>query len=46
MVAETGAHARREAYVKNVSTPETEAWLDVWGTGTIEVPDVLVDVTI
>ena len=43
---ETGAHVRRDVYVAEFSTAREEAWLDVWGFGTVAVPDVLVDVTI
>ena len=46
MIAETGAHVRREAYVKAFATPEHGAWLDIWAFGSIHIQDLLVDVTI
>ena len=52
-IEEGGAYARREAFVKEIrprcSTgrrQHTEAYLDVWGWGTVDIPDLLVDVTV
>ena len=46
MVTETGAHVRREAYVRAFSTPASEAWLDIWAFAGLRIQDLLVDVTI
>ena len=46
MIAETGAHVRREAYVRAMSTPSQEAWLDIWAFAGLRIQDLLVDVTI
>lgn len=46
IIMETGAHARREAYVKAFTTPVSEAWLDIWAFGKNQLQDLLVDVTI
>ena len=43
---ETGAHVRRDVYAAELSTAREEAWLDVWGFGSVDVADLLVDVTI
>ena len=53
LIEETGARARREAYVREFhpcgsSTRRRhvkESYLDVWGWGTADIPDLLVDVT-
>ena len=45
-VSETGAHVRREAYVKAFSTPQAEAWLDIWAFGALHIQDLLIDVTV
>ena len=45
-VEEAGAHVRRDAFVKALSTQQREAWLDVWAFGGLRVRDLLVDVTI
>jgi hypothetical protein len=44
-IEETGAHARREAYVAELSAA-SEAWLDVWGFGAPDVQDILGDITV
>ncbi len=46
LMHETGACVRRNAYISTFSTREHDAWLDVWGFGTTDVEDALVDVTI
>ena len=46
ILCETDAHVRREAWVKEFSTPAADAWLDVWAFGGMTVQDVLIDVTI
>ena len=46
IVAETGAHVLREAYVKAFSTADREARLDIWAFGGMHVEDLLIDVTI
>ena len=46
IIAETGAHVRREAYVQAFCTPAHEAWLDVWAFARLRVQDLLVDVTV
>ena len=43
---EAGGLARREVYVQELSTRRQEAWLDVWGYGVPELPDVLLDITV
>ena len=45
-VEETGAHVRRDAFVRALSTRQREAWLDVWAFGGLRVRDLLVDVTV
>ena len=46
IVAEGGAHIRRETPVVEFATEQAEAVLDVWGFGGREVPDLLLDITI
>ena len=46
IVNETGAHVRREAYVRAFSTQRSEAWLDIWAFGTSQIQDLLIDVTV
>ena len=46
MIDNTGAHVRREAYVKEFCTAASDAYLDVWAFGGVHVDDLLVDVTI
>jgi hypothetical protein len=46
MIAETGAHVRREAYVRALCTPAHEAWLDIWAFAGLRIQDLLVDVTV
>ena len=46
MIDNTGAHVRREAYVKELCTAASDAYLDVWAFGRVHVDDLLVDVTI
>jgi len=46
MVECTGAHTRREAYVKEFSKAGVDAYLDVWAFGGVHVEDLLIDVTI
>ena len=46
MIAETGAHVRREAAIIEFNTVEAEALMDLWAFGGREVHDLLVDVTI
>ena len=43
---ETGAHVRREAWVAEFANPDSDAILDIWAFGCIDVRDLLVDVTI
>ena len=45
-IEETGAKARREAYILELTTPASEAWMDVWGMGSAEIWDLLLDVTV
>jgi hypothetical protein len=45
-ICETGAHVRREVWIREFASPTTEAILDVWAFGTSEVADLIVDVTI
>ena len=45
IVDETGAHVRREGYMRT-STPEGDAWLDVWAFGGMHVPELILDVTV
>ena len=45
-IEETGAHVRREAYIKAFSTADSEAWLDIWAFGGMHLPELIVDVTI
>lgn len=45
-ILETGAHVRREAWIKEFATPGADAVLDIWAFGAVEVADLLVDVTI
>ena len=42
---EVGALARREVFVPEFLANE-EAWLDVWAYGIMELPDVLLDITV
>ncbi|CAE8588718.1 unnamed protein product [Polarella glacialis] len=44
-IEEAGGQARREAYVKEFQQPTKSAFLDVWGWGAVNIPDLLVDVT-
>ena len=46
MILKTGAHVRREAYVRAFSTPRSEAWLDIWAFGGLHIEDLLIDVTV
>ena len=43
---EIGGYARSEVFVPEFSTEAEEAWLDVWGFGVQELPDILIDVTV
>ena len=45
-IAETGAHVRREAWIREFVTPEADAVLDIWAFGGQGIQDLLVDVTI
>ena len=45
-IAETGAHVRREAWVGELATEQSEAILDIWAFGSADVEDLLLDVTI
>jgi hypothetical protein len=45
ILEEVGAVARREVFVPELST-NAEAWLDTWGYGIQELPDVLLDITV
>ena len=45
MLEEAGGIARREVYVHELSGSQ-EAWLDVWGYGILELPQVLLDITV
>ena len=45
VLEESGAIARREIFVPELSGSK-EAWLDVWGYGLPEAPDLLLDVTV
>ena len=46
MLDDTGAHVRREAYIKAFCTQESDAWLDVWAFGGMHLPELIIDVTI
>ena len=46
MIAETGAHVRREAYVRAFCTPAHEAWIDIWAFAGLHIQDLLIDVTV
>ena len=46
IINETGAHVRREAYIKTFSTERSDAWLDIWAFGGLQVPELIVDITI
>ena len=43
---ETGAHVRREAFVAEITSDAVESWLDIWAFGTMEVSDLLIDITV
>ena len=45
-ITETGAHVRREAFVAEFATQDSDAILDVWAFGRPDIGDLLVDVTI
>ena len=45
-VTDTGAHVRREAWLRKFATPTADAVLDVWAFGTTEVRDLVIGVTI
>ena len=45
-IAETGAHVRREAFVKAFSNAQSEAWLDIWAFSGVNIQDLLIDVSI
>ena len=45
IIEEAGGIARREVFVAEFSGVK-EAWLDVWGYGVAELPDLLLDVTV
>ena len=46
MVECTGAHTRREAYIKEFSRSGVDAYLDVWAFFGVHVEDLLIDATI
>ena len=46
MIDETGAHVRREAYMKVFSTEAADAWLDIWAFGGMHLPELIIDVTV
>ena len=46
MVECTGAHTRREAYIKEFSRGGEDAYLDVLAFGGVHVEDLLIDATI
>ena len=46
ILEEVGALVRRETFVPELSKRGKEAWLDVWGYGLIELPDLLLDITV
>lgn len=46
LILETGAHVRREAYVREFSSISQEAWLDIWTFAGLRIQDLLVDVTV
>jgi hypothetical protein len=46
LILETGAHVRREAYVREFSSISQEAWLDIWAFAGLRIQDLLVDVTV
>ena len=46
MIDETGAHVRREAYLKAFRTESSDAWLDIWAFGGMHLPELIVDVTL
>ena len=45
ILEESGAVVRREVFVPEFSR-QTDAWLDVWAYGVLELPDVLLDITV
>ena len=45
-IVETGAHVRREAWVGEMANEQSDAILDIWAFGSLDVSDLLVDVTI
>ena len=45
VIEEAGGLARREVYVHELSGSR-EAWLDVWGYAVLEMPDILLDITV
>ena len=40
------AHVRREAWVKEFSTPRADAWLDIWAFGGLQAPELILDMTL
>jgi len=46
MIDDTGAHVRREAYMKVFSTAESAAWLDIWAFAGMHLPELIIDVTV
>ena len=45
-IAETGAHVRREAWIGELANEHSDAVLDIWAFGTLDVSDLLIDVTL
>ena len=46
IIDECGPHVRREAYMKTFSTEQSDAWLDVWASGGLHVPELILDMTV
>ena len=46
VIDDTGAHVRRQAYIKAFTKADSEAWLDIWAFGGMHLLELIVDVTI
>ena len=46
ITVETGAHVRREAWIREFANETSDAYLDIWAFGSTDVVDLLIDVTI
>jgi hypothetical protein len=45
-LVETGAHVRREAWIREFANETSDAYLDIWAFCSADVVDLLIDVTI